>query len=87
MTLARTARANEQRIFVARDKGAGCEVEDKAAIHLRVEVEIETVERSIGIAEAGLLAPALQQTIGRRVSSSDTRQASKSMGAIGSACA
>ena len=48
---------------LANESGGG-EVEDEAAVHLRVEGEVEIVERTIGIPEAGLLAPALQQAIG-----------------------
>jgi hypothetical protein len=32
-------------------------VEDQAAIHLRIEVEVEVVERLLRIAEGGLFAP------------------------------
>ena len=64
MALARAARAEEQRVFAAVDEGAGGEVEDQTAIHLRVEGEVEVVERLVGIAEAGLFAAPFEQAVG-----------------------
>jgi hypothetical protein len=46
---------------VAGDKGAGGEIEDQAAIHLLVEVEVEVIESLLGVAELGLLFPPLQK--------------------------
>ena len=39
------------------------EVVDQGAIHLLVEIEIKAIERAIGIAEAGLFVPPLEQPI------------------------
>jgi hypothetical protein len=50
----------KQSIFMAGNEGAGSQIEDKAAIHLLVEVEVEVVERLLRIAKLRLLAPALQ---------------------------
>ena len=44
-------------------KRAGGQIEDQAAIHLRVEGEVEIIERSVRVAKAGLFTPSLQQTI------------------------
>jgi len=65
----------------------GGEIEHQAAIESGVELEVEVVERLAGIAEAGLFTAASSTRSERRVSSSLTRVASRSMGAIGSACA
>src|SRR6266496_56705 len=48
---------------MAGDEGASSEIEDQAAIHLFVEVEVEVVERLLGVAELGLLFPPLQQAL------------------------
>jgi len=64
VAFARAAGTEKQRIFTPLDEGAGGEVEDDAAIHLRVEGEIEIVERFVSVAETGLLAAALEQTAG-----------------------
>ena len=50
MTLARAGWTEKQGIFVARDKGAGGQVEDQAAIHLLIEVEVEVVQGLLGVA-------------------------------------
>ena len=44
-------------------KRARSQVEDQAAIHLGIEVEVEVVERLLRVAEGGLLAPPLQQAV------------------------
>jgi hypothetical protein len=46
-----------------RDEAAGRELEDEGAIHLLVEVELEGVERLPDIAEAGVLDPALKESV------------------------
>ena len=46
------------------DEGASGQVEDHAAVHLRVEREVNVVERAIWINQPRLLATALQQSIG-----------------------
>ena len=48
---------------MARDEGAGGEIEDQTAIHLLVESEVEVVEGLLGVAELGLLFPTLQQAL------------------------
>ena len=48
---------------MASDEGAGSEIEDQAAIHFLVEVEVEVVERLLGVAELGLFFPPLQQAL------------------------
>src|SRR5437660_706384 len=48
---------------MASDEGAAGEIEDQAAVHLLVEVEVEVVERFLCIAELGLLFPPLQQAL------------------------
>ena len=53
----------KQGVFVARDKGAGGQIEDQAAIHLLVESEVEVVEGLLRVAELGLLFPPLQQAL------------------------
>ena len=64
MAFARAARPEKQRIFALGDEDTSGEVEHQAAVHLRVEREVEVVKRAIGIAEGGLFAAALQQSIG-----------------------
>ena len=44
-------------------KAHGGQVEDQTAIHLRVEGEVEVVQRLLRVAEGGLFAPPLQQPI------------------------
>ena len=68
----------KERVLALRDEAAGGELVDQRAIHLLVEIEIEGVERAVGIAEARLLVPALEQAVlpaqelvGRRASRRD----------------
>jgi hypothetical protein len=63
MAFARPAGPDKQRIISLGDEATGPQFKDKTAIHLRVEAEIESIERPVGVAEAGLLAPALQQSV------------------------
>src|SRR5580704_17608056 len=63
MAFAGAAGAEKQRVFALPDEGAGGQIEDQAAIHLRVETEVEIIKSSLRVAEGGLLAPPLQQTI------------------------
>jgi hypothetical protein len=55
--------AEKQGIFVAGDERASGQIEDQAAIHLLVEVEVEVFEAPLGVAKLGLLGPSLQQAI------------------------
>ena len=63
MALARAAWTEKERIFPARDESAGGQIEHQTAVHLRIESEIEVVQRLVGVAKAGLLSAALQQAI------------------------
>src|SRR5439155_22668627 len=63
MTLARTGRSLEQSVFVFSDEAGGGEVEDEAAVHLLVEVEVEVIECLLRIAELGGLSATVQQTV------------------------
>jgi hypothetical protein len=53
----------KQGIFMAGDESARGQVEDQAAIHLLVEVEVEVVERLLRITKLRLLTSPLQQTL------------------------
>src|SRR6266704_950050 len=72
---------------MASDKSSGGEVEDQATIHLLVEVEVEVIEGFLRVAKLGLFFPSLQRRSPRRVSSSETKQEIRSIGAMASACA
>ncbi len=56
-------RPDEQGVLPLGDEAGGGEVVDEGAVHLLVEVEVEGVERAVGIAEAGVLVPALEEAI------------------------
>jgi hypothetical protein len=58
-----SSRTQKQRVLALVDEGAGGEIENQAAIHFRIEGEVEVIECPVGIAKAGLLAAALQQPI------------------------
>jgi len=49
--------------IVTGDEGAGGQVEDQTAIHLRVEGEVELVEGLVRVAKLGLFASAIQQSL------------------------
>jgi hypothetical protein len=53
----------KQCIFALADEGAGGQIEDQTTIHFRIESEVEVVQRSVRVAEGGLLAPSFQQAI------------------------
>src|SRR5271167_2141900 len=63
VAFAGTARTEKQRVFALSDEGAGGQIEDQTAVHLRVETEVEIIQSSLGVAEGCLFAPPLQQTI------------------------
>ena len=67
------------------DEGAGRQIEDQTAIHLLVEVKVEVVERGLRIAKPGCFLRRSSSRSLRRVSSSETRQEIRSIGAMGSA--
>jgi len=63
MTLARAARPEKQRVFPLANEGACGQIEDQAAVHLRVEGEVEAVERSVGVPKAGLFAATFEPAV------------------------
>lgn len=64
MTLARAGRAEEDGVFGSPEEAPRGELEDQGAIGLRVELEVEAIERLVGIAEASLLdAPGEQPVL------------------------
>ena len=63
MALAGARGAEEEAVLVLRDKAAGGELEDEAAIHLLVEVEVKGVERLARVAEGGLLEAPVEEPI------------------------
>lgn len=63
VTLARPGRSEEECVFVLRDEASGRELEDDAAIHLLVEIEIEGVEGLRRVAKSGLLDASLDESI------------------------
>jgi transposase InsO family protein len=63
VALAGAGAAEEEAVLPLGDEAAGGELEDERTVHLLVEVEVEGVERLVGIAEAGLLEPAVEQPV------------------------
>src|SRR5580704_5559008 len=63
MALASAAGAEEQSVFPLADEGAGGQIEDHAAIHLRVKAEVEIIQSSLRVAECCLFAPPFQQPV------------------------
>src|SRR5262249_5922235 len=63
MTLAGAGRAEEQAVLMFGDEVGRGQVEDEAAVHLLVEVEVEVIECLLGIAELGGLSATVQQTV------------------------
>src|SRR5580693_2281401 len=63
MAFAGAAGAEKQRVFALPDEGAGGQIEDQAAIHLRVETEVEIIKSSLWVAKGSLFTPPLQQTV------------------------
>ncbi len=63
MALPGAGRAEEERVFALLDEAAGGQLVDERPIHLLVEIEVEAVERAIGIAEARLLGAPLEQPV------------------------
>ena len=50
-------------VVVLADEAAGGELEDEAAVHLLVEVEVEGIERLAAVAEARLLHAPVEQAV------------------------
>ena len=63
MALPRPWWAEKERVFPLRDEAAGGQVVDQRPVHLLVEIEIEAIEGAIGIAEARLFVPTLEQPL------------------------
>src|ERR1035441_10200429 len=63
MAFPRSTWTHEQGVFPLADEGTGCQVKHQAAIHLRIEGEVEVVQLLVRVAECGLLAPAIQQSL------------------------
>jgi hypothetical protein len=63
VALAGAGAAEEERVLPLGDEAAGGELEDEGPVHLLVEVELEGVEGLPGVAEAGVLDPALEQPV------------------------
>ena len=55
--------AEEERVFALADEARGRELVQQRPIHLLVKVEIETVERAIGIAEARLFVAPIKEAV------------------------
>src|SRR5260370_42363241 len=53
----------EKYIFPLADEGTRSQIEHQAAIHLRVEGEVEVVQSLMRVAEGGLFAPAIQESL------------------------
>src|ERR1700740_440107 len=64
MALAGSTGAEKERVFALADECARGQFENEASIGLRIEGEVEVIERAGGIAEASLFATAFQQAIG-----------------------
>src|ERR1700732_4168018 len=62
MTLTGASRTEEKRIFTASDESAGSKIKHQTAVHLRIESEVEVVERLVSVTKAGLLFAAGQQS-------------------------
>src|SRR2546425_3328846 len=63
VTFPRSAWTQEKCIFPLADEGTRSQIEYQAAIHLRVEGEIEVVQSLVRVAEGGLFAPAIQESL------------------------
>jgi hypothetical protein len=64
VALSGARRAEEESVLATVDELAGGELEEEAAIHLLVEIEVEGVEGLVGLAKPGLLDAALEEPIG-----------------------
>src|SRR5258708_36627448 len=53
----------EKCIFPPSDEGTGGQIEHQAAIHLRVEGEVEVVQSPVRVAEGCLFAPPIQESL------------------------
>src|SRR6266436_3177506 len=64
VTLAAPGRAEKDRVLALAEEATGSELEDEAAIHLLVEVEVVAVERLVGVAEVRLFEAAGEEPVG-----------------------
>jgi hypothetical protein len=69
MTFPRPWWAEKERVFPLRDEAAGRQLVDQRAVHLLVEIEIEGIERAIGIAKARQFMATLEQAVLARLNS------------------
>ena len=63
MALAGAGRAQEERVLALSDETCGGQVVDESAVQLAIEIEVEAVEGALGVAEASLLEPALEEPV------------------------
>ena len=63
VTLARAGRSEQEHVFVLRDEARRGEIEDEPAIQLRVEIEVEAIERGRTVAEAGFVDATREEPI------------------------
>src|SRR5437868_12419214 len=63
MTFSGAASTEKKCIVALADEATSSQIEDQAAVHFRIEGEVEVVERLVRIAKVRLLAPAFQQPI------------------------
>ena len=63
VALAGARRAEEEGIIALTDEARGRQLVDERPIHLSVEGEVETIQRPVGVAEAGLLVAACEQAV------------------------
>src|SRR5439155_17929164 len=63
MALTRPRWSEEEHVLALADEARGGQLVDQGAAHLLVEIEVETVEGAVRIAEAGLLGAALEESV------------------------
>src|SRR5271167_674147 len=63
MRFTSAARAEKQCVFPLANEGTRCQVENQTTIHLRIEGEVEVVQRSVRVAEGGLFAAPIEQPL------------------------
>src|SRR5271167_72680 len=56
-------RPNEQGIFTSSDPAGSGQVEDKTAVHLRIELEVEVIELLVCVTELRLLVASFQEPL------------------------
>ena len=63
VALARTGRAQKERVLALADEARGRELVDERAVDLRVEGEVEAAQRAVGVTEARLLVASGEQPV------------------------